>query len=171
MPALDLSLVQPASADTNSVEPEGLEALSRNDDIKALRLPPDADLNEIVDSLPRIQSIFVEFPAFTDGRGFSLARLLRQRHGYEGLLVADGQLIPDQFAFALQCGFDAVRIADAELKRHTPEGWDDALDAFDLTYQRGYAVAAGPATSIFDARLTALESEMEAGQTADPFSA
>ncbi|MGB3456669.1 MAG: DUF934 domain-containing protein [Litorimonas sp.] len=160
------SLIDASGTTASTVLATDFDA-ARNEDIEALRLPPDADLSEIADALPRIRSIFVEFAAFTDGRGFSLARLLRKRHGYEGLLVADGQLIPDQFAFALQCGFDAVRIADSELNRHTPEAWDDALDEFDLTYQRGYAVAEGPATNIFDARLTA----MEAGQTADPFSA
>ncbi|WP_298912653.1 DUF934 domain-containing protein [uncultured Algimonas sp.] len=163
MPTLEL--IRPTGVEADATLPLDFDA-SRNDDIEALRLPPDADLSQIEDALPRIKSIFVAFDAFTDGRGFSLARLLRQRYGYDGLLVADGQLIPDQFAFALQCGFDAVRVAEGELKRHTPEAWTDALDAFDLTYQRGYAVAAGPATNIFDARLTA----MEAGQTADPFS-
>ncbi|MEM7730076.1 MAG: phosphoadenylyl-sulfate reductase [Pseudomonadota bacterium] len=159
-----LKLIRSTGTDANTALPVDFDA-TRNDDIEALRLPPDADLAQIVDALPRIRSIFVEFAAFTDGRGFSLARLLRQRHGYDGLLVADGQLIPDQFAFALQCGFDAVRIADSELQRHTPEAWDAALDDFDLTYQRGYAVRSGPATNIFDARLTALE----AGRADDPF--
>lgn len=159
------SLIDATGPTPNAVAPTDFDA-ARNDDIEALRLPPDADLSEIANALPRVKSIFIAFEAFTDGRGFSLARLLRQRHGYDGLLVADGQLIPDQFAFALQCGFDAVRIADSELARHTPDAWQAALDDFDLTYQRGYAVAAGPAANIFDARLTA----MEAGQTADPFS-
>lgn len=165
MPTLDLTLIRDIGVSGNAVEPANLDALTRNADIEALRLLPDADLSDIADALPRIQSIFIEFSAFTDGRGFSLARLLRQRHGYTGLLVADGQLIPDQFAFALQCGFDAVRVSDGELARHSLEAWDAALDAFDLTYQRGYAVRSGPATSIFDARL----SRMEDQKTADPF--
>lgn len=164
MTTLNLSLVRSAGVSANDVEPVEFDA-TRNDDIEALRLPADADLSEIVDALPRIKSIFVEFEAFTDGRGFSLARLLRTRYGYEGLLVADGQLIPDQFAFALQCGFDAVRVVDGELNRHTPEAWDANLDDFDLTYQRGYAVKAGPATNIFDARLTSMEDR----KTDDPF--
>ncbi|GLQ19095.1 phosphoadenylyl-sulfate reductase [Algimonas porphyrae] len=164
MPKLNLSLVKATGRAANDSDPVLFDA-TRNDDIEALRLPADADLTDIVDALPRIQSIFIEFAAFTDGRGFSLARILKSRHGYTGLLVADGQLIPDQFAFALQCGFDAVRIADSELGRHTPEAWDAALEAFDLTYQRGYAVRSGPGTSIFDARLTAMEDR----KTDDPF--
>ena len=54
---------------------------------------------------------------------------------------------------------------DETLKRHTIEDWHAALDDFDLTYQRGYAVKAGPATSVFDARLTALDER----KAADPF--
>jgi phosphoadenylyl-sulfate reductase (thioredoxin) len=164
MPTLDLSLIRTTGAEANDIDPISYDA-GRNETVQALRLAPDADLSEIADALPRIGSIFIDFEAFTDGRGFSLARLLRKRYGYTGLLVADGQLIPDQFAFALQCGFDAVRIAQAELSRHTPDAWQGALDAFDLTYQRGYAVKSGPATSIFDARLTAMEDR----KTDDPF--
>ena len=164
MPTLDLSRVAPTGVSADATELQDREALSRNDAIPALILPPDADLAEILPALERVESVYVQFPAFTDGRGFSLARILR-REGFDGLLVADGQLIPDQFAFALQCGFDAVRVQDAELARHTPEAWQAALDAFDLTYQRGYAVRPGPATNIFDARHTSVE----AAKTTDPF--
>jgi len=93
---------------------------------------------------PSMETILIDFPAYTDGRGFSLAKQLRTKYGYEGLLVADGPLIPDQYAFALQCGFSAVHIDDETLKRHTIEDWHAALDDFDLTYQRGYAVTADP---------------------------
>ena len=164
MPTLDLTRIAPTGGTADPTEPLDRDALAGNEPVPALILAPDADLADILPALDRVESIYVQFPAFTDGRGFSLARILR-REGYDGLLVADGQLIPDQFAFALQCGFDAVRVADAELARHTPEAWQAALDAFDLTYQRGYAVKAGPATNIFDARHTSLE----AGRSDDPF--
>ena len=167
MPTLDL--IRSTGVTPSDVEPVEFDA-AINQDIDALHLPNDADLSDYLDALPRVKSIFVDFPAFTDGRGFSLARLLRHRHGYEGLLVADGQLIPDQFAFALQCGFDAVRVERSERERHTAEAWQAALDAFDVTYQRGYAVKAGPATSIFDARLTAAQRTTGANKTTDPFS-
>ena len=145
--------------------PSDLSALEGNETIEALHIANDADLDTIAAALGRIETILINFPAYTDGRGFSLAKQLRTKYGYEGLLVADGPLIPDQYAFALQCGFDAVHIDDETLSRHTIEDWHANLDDFDLTYQRGYAVKAGPATSVFDARLTALD-ERKAG---DPF--
>ena len=146
-------------------DPSDLTALDSNETIDVLHIPNDADLEALAPALGRVETILIDFPAYTDGRGFSLARQLRTRYGYEGLLIADGPLIPDQYAFALQCGFSAVHIDDETLKRHTIDDWHAALDDFDLTYQRGYAVKAGPATSVFDARLTALDER----KAADPF--
>jgi phosphoadenylyl-sulfate reductase (thioredoxin) len=150
-------------------DPADLSALDGNKTIDVLHIANDTDLNVISPALGRIETILIDFPAYTDGRGFSLAKQLRNRYGYEGLLIADGPLIPDQYAFALQCGFSAVHIDDATLKRHTIEDWHAALDDFDLTYQRGYAVKAGPATSVFDARSTGLQREKGEGKAADPF--
>ena len=146
-------------------DPSELSALDSNETIDALHIANDTDLEALAPALGRVETILIDFPAYTDGRGFSLARQLRTRYGYEGLLIADGPLIPDQYAFALQCGFSAVRLDDETLKRHTIEDWQAALDDFDLTYQRGYAIKAGPATSVFDARLTALDER----KAADPF--
>ena len=145
--------------------PSDLDALESNETVDVLHIPNDADLALIVPALDRIETILVDFPAFTDGRGFSLAKQLRVHHGYKGLLIADGPLIPDQYAFALQCGFDAVHVDEETLSRHGIEDWSKALEDFDLTYQRGYAVKAGPATSVFDSRLTALDER----KAADPF--
>ncbi len=135
----------------------GVEALDTNDVIKVLHLPNDVDLTAIAPALDRIETILIDFPAFTDGRGFSLARLLKTRYGFKGLLVADGQLIPDQYAFAMQCGFDAIRIDQDRLARQPQADWAQGLTDFGLTYQCGYAVKGGPATSVFDARLTAYD--------------
>jgi len=146
-------------------EPSDLSALDSNETIEALHIANDTDLETLAPSLGRVETILIDFPAYTDGRGFSLAKQLRTKYGYDGLLVADGPLIPDQYAFALQCGFNAVHIDDETLSRHTIEDWHAALDDFDLTYQRGYAVKAGPASSVFDSRLTALDER----KAADPF--
>lgn len=146
-------------------DPADISALEGNELIDVLHIANDADLDAIASALGRVETILIDFPAYTDGRGFSLAKQLRTKYGYEGLLVADGPLIPDQYAFALQCGFSAIHIDDETLKRHTIEDWHAALDDFDLTYQRGYAVKAGPATSVFDSRLTALDER----KAADPF--
>lgn len=133
--------------------------------IDLLRIPNDTDLKMLAPALGRINTILIEFPSFADGRGFSLARQLREKYKFEGELIADGDLIPDQHAFALQCGFDGVHVESSILARHTIEDWRRALDDFDLTYQRGYAIKAGPATSVFNARQTAVDGR----KATDPF--
>ena len=135
----------------------GLEGLKSNEDVKVLRLPNDVDLSQLELVLDRIDTLLVEFPSFADGRGFSIARQLRHRYNYTGLLIADGELIPDQYAFALQCGFDAVRVSEETYSIQTEADWHNSLKDFGLTYQRGYAIKNGPAMSVFDARTTALD--------------
>jgi len=109
-------------------DPSDLSAIEGNETIEALHIANDADLEALAPALGRVDSILIDFPAYTDGRGFSLAKQLRTKYGYEGLLVADGPLIPDQYAFALQCGFDAVHIDDETLSRHTIEDWRAASE-------------------------------------------
>ena len=50
------------------------------------------------------------FDKFSDGRGFTLARHLREAAHHAGLLLADGHLIPDQADYLRRCGFSHVRI-------------------------------------------------------------
>lgn len=75
--------------------------------------------------------VAVRFAAFTDGRGYSLARLLRDRLGYGGELRAVGDVLIDQARFLARSGFDAFQV---------PEGTDlarfaAALDRFSVVYQ------------------------------------
>ncbi|AMX02453.1 DUF934 domain-containing protein [Microbulbifer thermotolerans] len=51
--------------------------------------------------------IAVNFPAFTDGRGFTTGRLLRERYGFQGELRAVGAFIRDQLTYLRRCGFNA----------------------------------------------------------------
>ncbi|MGE4481020.1 DUF934 domain-containing protein [Acidocella sp.] len=69
-----------------------------------LILQPDAGLADILPRLGELAVIAVMFPKFRDGRGFTLARALRQ-HGYRGDLRATGHFLPDQFRFLAACGF------------------------------------------------------------------
>lgn len=68
----------------------------------------DQDEAELVSLLERVAVIVVEFPKSRDGRGFTLGRLLRQRHRYRGDLRAAGPLLPDQFPMLLQCGYTSL---------------------------------------------------------------
>ena len=97
-------------------------------------LPNHHDIETLAPFQDRIDLIAIAFPAFSDGRGFSLARELR-RQGYQGRLRASGQLIPDQFAFALECGFDEVEIGEERAGRQPLDQWLRARDAIHESYQ------------------------------------
>jgi len=70
----------------------------------------------------RIELIRIRFDDFADGRGFSLARRLRDA-GFRGRLRASGHVISDQFRYALACGFDDVEISDELAARQPEDDW------------------------------------------------
>jgi uncharacterized protein (DUF934 family) len=77
-------------------------------------------------------ALSIAFPAFNDGRGFTLATRLRKA-GYRGRLIAKGHLIPDQFAYALSCGFDELEVSD----KIPVSQWVDQLSRRGVAYQTG----------------------------------
>jgi len=108
-----------------------LEARESN---SSLELAPlvngDDDINQILELAGQLSLVAIEIPAFTDGRGFSFARMLR-RQGYQGQIRAIGDVTRDRLAFLTRCGFDAF---DIPADRYN----DDIADAFkeiSVTYQ------------------------------------
>lgn len=87
---------------------QGTVDLAHTDDPEALR-----------PHLAALRLIRIAFPAFSDGRAFTLARRLRTM-GYAGELRALGPVIADQYAMARRTGFDSVEIP-AELAARQPE--------------------------------------------------
>lgn len=67
-----------------------------------------AELDHAVLNAPLLA---IRFEAFADGRGLSLAVLLR-RAGYAGELHACGELLPDQLDALFRCGFDSVQLPE-----------------------------------------------------------
>jgi uncharacterized protein (DUF934 family) len=98
-----------------------------------IRLRSDQSPAQIADDLKHFAVIALEFPKFADGRAFSYARLLRERHGYRGEVRAVGTPVIDQALFLYRCGFDAIDV---------PAG--TSLDAW-LTAQARISVAYQPA--------------------------
>lgn len=88
----------------------------------ALSIAGDADADAIAPYFAWIRLIVVDFPSFADGRGFSLARRLRQA-GYTGRLRAEGHVIADQYAHARRVGFDEVAIPDDLAARQPESQW------------------------------------------------
>lgn len=77
----------------------------------AVQLEPGDGVEALLPHLDGIELVTVNFPVFTDGRGFSYARELRER-GYRGELRAVGAFIRDQLHYLARCGFNAFQMAD-----------------------------------------------------------
>jgi len=105
------------------------DALIARGDVGVVLQPTDEPADLAAD-VAHLHVIAIAFPKFGDGRGFSSARLLRDRYGYTGELRAIGDVFRDQFFFMRECGFDALAVrsdrdAEAELA---------GLRMFDRTY-------------------------------------
>ena len=77
----------------------------------AVQLEAGDTADALLDALEGLALVAVHFEAFTDGRGFSLARRLREA-GFGGELRARGQLLPDQAHYLRRCGFNALEFTD-----------------------------------------------------------
>jgi uncharacterized protein (DUF934 family) len=75
-------------------------------------LEPDEDPAAVAEVLDQISLVAVRFPKFGDGRGYSSARLLRERYGYRGELRAVGDVLRDQLLFMRRSGFDSFSLRD-----------------------------------------------------------
>jgi uncharacterized protein (DUF934 family) len=83
-------------------------------------------------TLQHVFGVAIEFKVFTDGRGYSLAALLRERLGYTGEIRAVGDVLRDQAFYLQRAGFNAfVPRADRPILEFI-EGFHD----FRVTYQR-----------------------------------
>lgn len=84
----------------------------------------------LLDALASLALVAVHFEAFTDGRGYSVARQLREA-GFAGELRARGQLLPDQAHYLRRCGFNALEFSDPGRLAQAQE----RLHAFSTAYQ------------------------------------
>ena len=102
-----------------------------NADGSSFDVPSDTDPNALALDAAAYR---IAFPTSHDGRGFSIARRLRER-GYEGHLRASGNVLADQFPFAMSCGFNDVEVPDAQAERMPQAQWVDAASRISQTYQ------------------------------------
>ncbi|MDE2384997.1 MAG: DUF934 domain-containing protein [Alphaproteobacteria bacterium] len=90
--------------------------------------------------ISQITLVVLPFPAFADGRSYSIARGLRL-DGYRGELRAEGNVLPDQLQYMRQVGFDSFAVSD----RFPLQVWQSAGKQMSLAYQRGLFRAANEA--------------------------
>jgi uncharacterized protein (DUF934 family) len=91
----------------------------------------DEQAQAVKDELDRFSVIAVDFPKFSDGRGYSIAFNLRKRLGYQGELRAIGDVLRDQLFQMQRCGFDAYATRQDRSIHDALKG----LTVFTETYQ------------------------------------
>jgi uncharacterized protein (DUF934 family) len=96
--------------------------------------------------------VVIAFPTGYNGRGFSIARQLRER-GFSGALRATGPLVSVKFPHALAGGVDEVELPEASAERQPVEQWLAAAQRITVNYQRGYSY--GAVTNILEQRRAA----------------
>lgn len=94
-------------------------------------LEPDDPPEALTGAIDRLALVAVRFPSFTDGRGYSTARLLRERMGFMGELRAVGDVQRDQVFYLARCGFDSFELRDGE----DAQAAVAALATFSESYQ------------------------------------
>lgn len=108
--------------------------------------PNNRDVDDLVPYLDRLAVVALVFPTFRDGRAYTQARLLRERHAYRGELRATGQVLRDQFVFMLRAGFDAFEVK----KQADAEAFTETVKRYSVFYQ-----------PTGDGRLSALHQRMQ----------
>jgi len=108
------------------------EAVLANPHPKGLMLAPGDRVEDAEGDLARFASIAISFPGFTDGRGYSTARLLVERFRFAGEVRAVGDVLADQIPLMRRCGVNAFVVTNGPTRKALASG---SLATVDLFYQ------------------------------------
>lgn len=100
------------------------EALVERPDI-GVWIDSDEGPEELAPFVSKLSLIAVNFPSFRDGRGYSTARLLRERYGFKGELRAIGDVLHDQLFYMKRCGIDTFAIREDKDAQAAMAGLND----------------------------------------------
>ena len=118
------------------------------DDPAQLQLPVVAMGGAAGGAVSSLPLVAVEFAQFVDGRGYSIGRLLRERHGFTGELRAIGDVLRDQLLALTRCGFNSFALKEGK-------SLEDALQAFD-EFSGAYQNTVDQPVPYYRRRLTAV---------------
>lgn len=88
------------------------------------------------DDAAKLPVIAVDFPKFSDGRGFSIAYNLRMRLGFTGELRAIGDVLRDQMFYMQRVGFNAFATREDRDIREALKGLFDFSEAYQVAWDR-----------------------------------
>lgn len=98
---------------------------------KALVLEPNESPSQVANFLETIEAVWVHFPVFTDGRGFTSGRELREQFQFKGEIRATGDVLVDQVYYLYRCGFDVFALRSDQ----SAEAALSTLSLFSVNYQ------------------------------------
>ena len=99
-------------------------------------LKSDDEPGAVADDLRLFGVVAVDFPKFGDGRGYSTARLLRERYGWKGELRAVGDIFRDQLFYLASCGFDSFVLRKGEDPREALAGFGVFSESYQASVER-----------------------------------
>ncbi|MHB1102773.1 MAG: phosphoadenylyl-sulfate reductase [Devosia sp.] len=108
------------------------EAVLANPHPLGLLISPGDRVEEVEEDLGRFASVAIAFPAFTDGRGYSSARLVSERFGYKGELRVVGDVLADQIPLMRRCGINAFVVKHEPTRKALENG---SLATVNIFYQ------------------------------------
>lgn len=109
------------------------EQLSNHNGSIGVWLEGHAEIEQIIEPLLNLPLIAINFPKFADGRGFSAARLIRERYNYSGELRAIGGFIRDQLYLLKRCGFNAFQFSDENELSDAAESLKDFSENYQVS--------------------------------------
>lgn len=112
------------TADKGAVFMSPEEATGRlgSNQLSVLLLEPGDEVCAAAGRIHEFDAVFIRFGVFSDGRGFSSARLLREKYGFKGEIRATGHFILDQIPYLLRVGFDAFAVTHEPTIRRLEAG-------------------------------------------------
>ena len=133
----DVELLATVSADVAVIVPlaywtQHRDALSARGKV-GVWLAPSDDPAKLGDDVGNLPLIAVDFPQFTDGRGYSIGRLLREKFGFRSELRAIGDILRDQLYYLHACGFNAFAVRPDRSIADALKGLADFSDNYQAT--------------------------------------
>lgn len=120
------------------------DTFKKRRELPGLLLNIDDNPADFIGDITTLKLVAVNFPAFTDGRGFSIGNLLRERYRYREELRACGGFIRDQLYYLKRCGFDSFDFSDQI-------NLDDALNSLN-DFSDNYQISATEQSPLFRRR-------------------
>jgi uncharacterized protein (DUF934 family) len=114
---------------------ENKESLAKREDV-GIWLDSDAEPELFIKTVDNLPLIAINFPAFANGRGYSLARLVKERTEFKGELRAIGDVLLDQIYFMKRCGFDSFLLKDGLSAEKALEYLATFSDPYQLAFDQ-----------------------------------